>query len=127
MSIKWVSWFIKFNIVGSLIGKFSFFSATNPQLSQWTTGIGHPQYLCRLSPQSRSRYLVTPDPQPCFSAKRMVSSITSSPVATSTPVKWFTHLTRSDLGGTNAVFLRLLRFLKSKSINYRQLIFTSKI
>ena len=97
---------------GSLIGKFSFFSATNPQLSQWTTGIGHPQYLCRLSPQSRSRYLVTPDPQPCFSAKRMVSSITSSPVATSTPVKWFTHLTRSDLGGTNAVFFTASSFSK---------------
>ena len=72
---------------GNFIGKFSFFSATSPQLSQWTTGIGHPQYRCLLSPQSRNRYLVTPFPQPCFSAKRMVLSITSSPVAFSTPVK----------------------------------------
>ena len=97
---------------GSFIGRFSFFSATSPQLSQWTTGIGHPQYLCLLSPQSRSRYFVTPFPQPCFSAKRIVSSIASAPVATSTPVKWFTHLTRSDLGGTYAISFTSSSFSK---------------
>ena len=89
-----------FTSSGSFIGRFSFFSATSPQISQCTTGIGHPQYLCLLSPQSRNRYLVTLFPQPCFSAKRIVLSITSSPLAISMPVKWFIHLTRSDLGGT---------------------------
>ena len=37
------------------LGKFSFFSATTPHLSQWITGIGHPQYLCRETPQSLKR------------------------------------------------------------------------
>ena len=38
--------------VGNNIGKFSFFSGTIPHSSQYTTGIGHPQYLCLESNQS---------------------------------------------------------------------------
>jgi len=30
--------------------------------SQWTTGIGHPQYRCRLTPQSRRRYWIVRGP-----------------------------------------------------------------
>ena len=38
--------------VGSNTGRFSFFSGTIPQSSQYTTGIGHPQYLCLETNQS---------------------------------------------------------------------------
>ena len=68
--IKWVSRFIKFNIIGEFDLQV-FFLSQNLQLSQWTTGIGHLSIFAGCS-QSRSRYLVTPDPQPRFSAKRMV-------------------------------------------------------
>ena len=38
---------------GSVIGKCSSGTGTSPQLLQNIIGIGHPQYLCRETPQSR--------------------------------------------------------------------------
>lgn len=41
-----------FSTFGKVKGKFSSFSGTNPQSSQWTTGIGSHQYLWREKTQS---------------------------------------------------------------------------
>jgi len=40
--------------VGSMTGRFSSFSGTQPQSSQYIIGIGVPQYLCLEISQSRS-------------------------------------------------------------------------
>ena len=97
---------------GSFIGRFSFFSATSPQLSQWTTGIGHPQYLCLLRPQSHNRYFVTPFPQPCFSAKRIVLSIASAPLAISNASEVVYPFDRFGLGGNIRYIFHLLFIFK---------------
>ncbi len=72
---------------GRRTGRFSFFSGTTPQASQWITGIGAPQKRWRDSPQSRRRNLVTPWPTPFSSQKVTAASIASFPVCASSPAK----------------------------------------
>nr|WP_308435531.1 hypothetical protein [Mycoplasmopsis bovis] len=43
---------VKSTFSGNLTGKFSNFSGTIPHIEQWIIGIGAPQYLWRLIPQS---------------------------------------------------------------------------
>lgn len=49
---------------GSTTGRSFSGTGTMPHASQWITGIGQPQYRCRLTPQSRSRYWIVPRPIP---------------------------------------------------------------
>ena len=85
---------------GSRTGRFSRRSGTMPQAAQWITGIGQPQKRCRLRPQSRSRYLVTPCPTPSASQKAMAAATAASPVISRSPATGRRNSTVSPLGGT---------------------------
>ena len=63
--------------IGSSTGRDSSGTGTTPQCSQYTTGIGVPQYLWRLMSQSRRRYCVSRFPQPFSSNHAPIFSIAS--------------------------------------------------
>src|ERR1700733_13346304 len=66
---------------GSFTGNWSSGTATIPSFSQYTIGIGVPQYRCRDTPQSFNRYVVSPAPKPFAAASAVIFSIAVSDVS----------------------------------------------
>ena len=54
------------SVSGSVIGKCSSGTGTSPQFLQNIIGIGHPQYLCRETPQTRKKKQTNPTPRTTF-------------------------------------------------------------
>ena len=63
---------------GRTTGRFSSFSGTMPHRSQYSTGIGAPQYLWRLIPQSRSRKLILASPSPRATSQSVAFRLASA-------------------------------------------------
>ena len=83
---------LKARLRGSSTGNWSTGTGTTPQLSQWITGIGQPQYRWREMSQSRSRNWTRSLPQPSCSAKATMTCFACAegmpskrPECTSTP------------------------------------------
>src|SRR5216684_1507240 len=69
---------VNFGSGGSRTGSCSSGTGTRPHFSQYSTGIGVPQYLCREMPQSFSRYVVCASPNFFASASAVIFSMASS-------------------------------------------------
>src|SRR6185295_7219621 len=66
--------------LGSRTGRLSGGTGTMPQASQYTTGIGVPQYPCREIPQALRRYCTVPWPMPRASAAAVIFPSASAAV-----------------------------------------------
>ena len=62
---------------GRQTGSWSSGNGTSPQLLQNTMGIGHPQYLCLDTPQSRILYVTVSFPIPNFCNSLILKSTAS--------------------------------------------------
>src|SRR5713226_2857 len=69
---------VSFTSLGRITGSSLSGTATIPSFAQYTTGIGVPQYRCREIPQSFSRKIVSPQPNPFCSANAVIFATASS-------------------------------------------------